>query len=178
MGNLQAKNYALEKVQSVLETYTTLTGSTTQIPLNYKLGDEVDIWDDTKNFMTKYVLVYARNALLQYGLYEITYSGTAYQEVGALLMPNSTISTYTLMCVPQVACASGSYCWAAIEGPCNITSTGNAVKGEYGSAVKNIATATDSGATLTTHSVCEFSAARTGSGTVACNLLGNRVVVA
>ena len=171
MANQYAKNYALGSFNDILKTSTTIDSV-------YKLNDEVDIFDDTLNVMTKYKYVYARNALLAYGCYEITYAGTAGQEVGCLTLPNATLSIYTLMGVPQVACASGSYCWVAIKGYCKITSTTDTTKGDFGSAIKAIATCTDSGATLTTHSICTFEAARTGSGTVACNLLGNRVVIA
>ena len=170
MANIFPKNYPLGNVTDVQVTTTTQSNV-------YKLGDEVDIWNDTLKTTTKYMYIYARNALAQYGLYQVTYAATDGQCVGCATLPSSS-AVYILTGVPQVAIASGSYGWVAIKGYCNITSTTDVTAGEYGDAIKSIATCTDSGSTATIYSVCLFEAARTGSGTVACNLIGNRINVA
>ena len=170
MTNKYAKNYALGKIEDLIIT------STTQSDV-YKLGDEVIIFDDDSKVCTRYMYVYARNALAKYGLYQITYTGVAGQEVGAATFPASS-AVYIRTCIPQVAIASGSYGWVAIEGDCYVTSTTDTVSGEFGDGIKSIATCTDSGATKTIYSVGVFKATRTGSGTAAFYLFNERINIA
>lgn len=170
MTNKYPRTYALGNISD-----TTIT-STTQSTV-YKLGDVVDVFDEDSKVTTKYMYIYARASLAQYGLYQITYTGVSGQEVGATTFPASS-AVYIRVCVPQVAIASGSYGWVAIQGNCNITSTTDVTSGEYGDGIKSIATCTDSGATKTIYSVGLFKAARTGSGTVAFYLFNERINIA
>ena len=167
MANKYARTYPLGGFSDLVTTSTTQSGA-------YKLGDEVVIFDDSLKTTTTYQYVYARNALAQYGLYRITHKSVAGQEVGAETFP-AVSAVYIRACVPQVAIASGSYGWVAVEGDCYVTSTTDVVKGEFGDGIKSIATCTDSGASKTIYSVGVFKAARTGSGTVEIHLFNERI---
>jgi len=167
MANKYARSGALGNMSDLVAT------STTQDNL-YRLGDVVTIFDDTAKTVTKYMYVYARNVLAKYGLYRITYSNTAGQEVGAATFPASS-SVYITPCIPQVAIASGSYGWVVIQGQANVTSTGSTTKDHFGDGIKSIATCTDSGAARTIYSVGTFTAGRSGSGTVGIYLFGQRI---
>ena len=167
MANKYCRKYALGSINDIDTTSTTQHAA-------YRLGDVADIFDDTLKTVTRYMYVYARNALVQYGLYRISYSNTAGQEVGAATFPASS-SVYIRACIPQVVIASGSYGWVAIEGRCNVTSTGSTTKDHYGDGIKSIATCTDSGTTRTIYSVGTFTAARSGSGTVGIYLFNQRI---
>jgi hypothetical protein len=170
MGKL-IRNYALGKIEDVLET------STTQSTV-YKLGDIATVFDDDNKVVTRYMYIYARNALAQYGIYQISYTGTAGREVGCATFPASS-AVYIQVGVPQVAIASGSYGWVAIQGKCSITTTTDVAAGNVGEGIKSIATVTDSGATAKTiYAVCTFYGSRTGSGTVSCYLYGERINIA
>ena len=170
MGKL-IRTYGLGQIEDLKVTSTTQS-------LVYKLGDVVTLVDDDNTVVTRYMYIYARNTLAQYGLYQITYTGTAGREVGAATFPASS-AVYIQTCVPQVAIASGSYGWAVIQGKCNITSTTDTTLGNVGEGIKSIATCSDSGATAKTiYAVCTFSASRTGSGTVSCYLYGERINIA
>lgn len=167
MSNRYARTYALGSLQDIDTTSTTQHAA-------YRLGDTVDIFDDTYKTVTKYMYVYARNALVKYGLYQITYAGIAGTEVGAATFPASS-AVYIRVGIPQVVIASLSYGWVAIQGQCNVTSTGSTTASHYGDGIKSIATCTDSGATRTIYSVGVFKAARTGSGTVEIYLFNQRI---
>jgi hypothetical protein len=165
------RTYALGGFEDLVKTSTTQS-------LVYKLGDMVDVMDDDNKVITRYMYLYARNALVQYGLYQITYTGTAGREVGTATFP-AVSATYIQVCVPQVAIASGSYGWAVIKGLCNISATTDVAALDVGEGIKSIATVTSSAATAKTiYAVCTFVASRTGAGTVACYLYGERINIA
>jgi len=165
------RTYALGQFEDLVATSTTQS-------LAYRLGDTVDVADDDNKVITRYMYIYARNALVQYGLYQITYTGTAGREVGAATFPSSS-AVYIQVCVPQVAIASGSYGWVAVKGLVNITATTDVAAGDVGEGIKSIATVTSSAATAKTiYAVCTFVASRTGAGTVACYLYGERINIA
>jgi hypothetical protein len=170
MGKL-IRTYALGQIEDLTVTATTQN-------LAYRLGDVATLVDDDNKVVTRYMYIYARNALVKYGLYQITYTGTAGREVGAATFPASS-AVYIQPCVPQVAIASGSYGWVAIQGKCNITSTTDVTLGNVGEGIKSIATVSDSAATAKTiYAVCTFYASRTGTGTVSCYLYGERINIA
>lgn len=152
----------------------TTTSTTQKAP--YQLGDVVEVYDDTKKAATLYMYVKARTALSQYGVYMVTYLGADGTQVGAAAVASSTVYVYA--CVPQVAIASGSFGWVAIQGPCKVTSEGNTTADHFGKAVNAKATATDE-ASLSVNSICTFATTQTaGSSTVDAYLLGNPVTVA
>jgi len=167
MANKYCRKYPLGSINDIDTTATTQHA-------HYRLGDVADIFDDSNKVVTRYMYIYARNALAKYGLYRITYANVAGTEVGAATFP-AVSATYISVCVPQVAIASGSYGWVAVEGRCNVTSTGSVTKDHFGDGIKSIATCTDSGTTRTIYTVGTFTAARTGSGTVGIYLFNQRI---
>jgi len=171
MGNTIVRKYALGSLSDLKSTSTSQHDA-------YKLGDTVEVFDYDDEIITTYMYVNAGNALTQYGAYLINHIGVAGTEVQAISIPNAALTVYSLICVPQVAFASGEYGWVAIKGACSVLSTGNTTVDHFGAAVKNINTVTDE-ASLTVNSVLTYKATQSeGAATVAAYLIGNKVTIA
>ena len=142
----------------------------------YKLGDKMVVYDDTLKVSNVYMYVKSSGGCAQYGVYAITFSGTAGAEVLASAVASSAV--YGLYCVAPVAITDAYFGWVQIKGSCTAKSTGNTTISHFGKAINAAATATDE-SSRGTNSVLVWKATQSaGAANVAAYLLGERALVA
>jgi hypothetical protein len=113
----------------VIRTYGLANASDLTTPTStqssiYRLGDVVEVYDDTVKDIRQYMYVKAHTAgLTAYQPYVVTHTGTS----GAEWMTGAVVSTLfpvNLVCVPQVAFTASYFGWVAIKG--RVTALGDA----------------------------------------------------
>lgn len=168
-------------MSQIIRTYAIVdAGDITKISLTqstvYKLGDRVIVYDDTVKTAKEYVYVKSSGGCVVYGVYAITYSGTAGSEVLASAVASSAV--YGLYGVAPVAITDAYYGWLQIKGVCTAKSTGNTTITHFGKAINAAATATDE-SSRGTNSILVWKATQSaGAANVSAYLLGERSLVA
>jgi hypothetical protein len=106
MGQI-VRSYGLGKLDDLI--------TPTAAQAAYRLGDVVEVYDDTKSVCRKYMYVKSHTTLTAYQPYIIVNGSTAGAEV-ATAAPLTLAAPGYQVCVPQVAFTSGYYGFVLIQG--------------------------------------------------------------
>ena len=181
MSNLIVRKYGLGNMLD-LTVPTAVLGGAPETYSGYgtppKLGDIMDVVDDSKATVTRYMYVQdGGSGMTAYGTYVISFSGTSGSEVKTGSV--ASLAVYQQVCIPQVAFTASYYGWVVIRGACKCACVGNVTANYFQEALNGTATVGTNSATLTTASV--FIPTATNGGGAATNagyMIGNRIIIA